>query len=117
MRALPSTNAITKRCGPSPPSSQVSRLVGALREISRLGRCWSLGLVGLLVGRFGGDGGDVGVDVLLEDVFDAASEQWVGARVGGVAPIVAGELEELPAFGLEQLGGPSVVAPAFAVAE
>src|SRR5215207_11667571 len=37
MRALPSTNAITKRCGPSPPSSQVSRLVGALREISRLG--------------------------------------------------------------------------------
>src|SRR5215207_1245055 len=38
MRALPSTNAITKRCGPSPPSSQVSRLVGALREISRLVR-------------------------------------------------------------------------------
>src|SRR5512132_2426498 len=37
MRELPSTNAITKRCGPSPPSSQVSRLVGAVGEISRLG--------------------------------------------------------------------------------
>src|SRR5919106_853510 len=31
-----STNAITKRCGPSPPSSQVSRLVGPVRGISRL---------------------------------------------------------------------------------
>src|SRR5829696_5792957 len=36
MRTLPSTNAITTSCGPSPPSSQASRLVGAVREISRL---------------------------------------------------------------------------------
>jgi hypothetical protein len=30
MRALPSTNAIAKGAGPSPPSSQVSGLVGAV---------------------------------------------------------------------------------------
>ena len=33
----PSTKAITKGCGLSPQSSQVSRLIGAVREISRLG--------------------------------------------------------------------------------
>src|SRR5215216_2359102 len=36
MRALPYTKAITKWCGLSPPSSQVNRLVGDVREISRL---------------------------------------------------------------------------------
>src|SRR5215211_5111590 len=36
MHALPSSKAITKWCGLSRPSSQVSRLLGAEREISRL---------------------------------------------------------------------------------
>jgi hypothetical protein len=39
------------------------------------------------------------------------------ARGRGVAPAVAGELEELPAFSLEQLGGAPMVPPGLPRAE
>jgi hypothetical protein len=57
-------------------------------------------LLRLLVGWFGGHGGDIGVDIVLKDFFDAASEQWVRRPMCAMTPIVASELEELPALGL-----------------
>ena len=42
----------------------------------------------MLVGWFCGHGGDVGVDVLLEDVLDPAGEQRIRGCMGEVASLV-----------------------------
>jgi hypothetical protein len=65
----------------------------------------------VVAGRLRSRRGGMGIDVLLQDVLPRLANSGYAARGRGVASAVAGELEELPAFSAEQLGGAPMVPP------